>query len=64
MIDMRIDLHGTIAVLTAKSVAGKQWIEDNVCGEEFFRDGVVVGRELTNEVIDKADTAGLSIEVS
>lgn len=64
-VDMRVRPEGTVVVFVPCSVAGQQWLEDNVHSEpwQWLGDGLVVERRPGMTLVEAMVMEGLQVEV-
>jgi hypothetical protein len=61
--DIRIETHGTIALIRGHTPAGEEWLREHVAFEHFFGGAGVAEPRFVNDIIDGASRANLELEI-
>lgn len=63
--DIRVDHHGSIAIIVPVSPAGQAWLDEHITDEEvqYWASGVVCEPRYVSHILDGMTADGLLIEV-
>jgi hypothetical protein len=66
MPDLRVENHGSIALLIPQNETAREWLNDNVASEpwQWFGDGLAAEPRYVDMLIDGALDEGLEVEVA
>ncbi|MFB3813420.1 MAG: hypothetical protein ACE14L_04850 [Terriglobales bacterium] len=62
--DLKISVHGTVALITTHSSAGRRWAKDHIAAEPWQRmgDALVIEPRYAGEILDAAAADGLTTD--